>query len=136
MRNESQVVNRRFTRSLVLLLAVALLLSASRATCQGQMMMNPFAAPGPAAPQILMEGATRDQIVAAVNQNSSRIQSITATGVTITIPDMLGLPLLSGNIAAERPRRFRLTAGTIAGQELDIGSNDELFWMWVRRDQP
>jgi hypothetical protein len=99
-------------------------------------MMNPFAAPGPAAPQILMEGATRDQIVAAVNQNSSRIQSITATGVTITIPDMLGLPLLSGNIAAERPGRFRLTAGTIAGQELDIGSNDELFWMWVRRNQP
>src|SRR3954452_1417325 len=136
MRNESNVVNRRFTRSLVLLLAVALLLSASGATCQRQMMMNPFAAPGPAAPQILMEGATREQIVAAVNQNSSRVRSITATGVTITIPDMLGLPLLSGNMAAERPGRFRLTAGTIAGQELDIGSNDELFWVWVRRNQP
>src|SRR3954469_1750908 len=136
MRNNSKVANRRFTKPLGSLLAVAVLLSASGATCQRQMMMNPFAAPGPAAPQILMEGATRDQIVAAVNQNSSRIQSITATGVTITIPDMLGLPLLSGNMAAERPGRFRLTAGTIAGQELDIGSNDELFWMWVRRNQP
>ncbi|HMC10785.1 MAG TPA: hypothetical protein VKH44_05825 [Pirellulaceae bacterium] len=130
------MTNSRFKKSLAMLLAVTVLLSASGATCQRQMMMNPFAAPGPAAPQILMEGATRDQIVAAVNQNSSRIQSITATGVTITIPDMLGLPLLSGNIAAERPGRFRLTAGTIAGQELDIGSNDELFWMWVRRNQP
>jgi hypothetical protein len=136
MRSESQLANRRITKSLGLLLAVMVLLSASGATCQRQLMMNPFAAPGPAAPQVLMEGATRDQIVAAVNQNSSRIQSITATGVTITIPDMLGLPLLSGNIAAERPGRFRLTAGTIAGQELDIGSNDELFWMWVRRNQP
>jgi hypothetical protein len=136
MRNDSQVTNRRFPKSLGSLLAAAVLLSASGATCQRQFMMNPFAAPGPAAPQILMEGATRDQIVAAVNQNSSRIQSITATGVTITIPDMLGLPLLSGNIAAERPGRFRLTAGTIAGQEIDIGSNDELFWMWVRRNQP
>ena len=136
MRTETQRANRRFTRTLGFLLAVTLLLSASGATCQRQLMVNPFAAPGPAAPQILMEGATRDQIVAAVNQNSSRIQSITATGVTITIPDMLGLPLLSGNIAAERPGRFRLTAGTIAGQELDIGSNDELFWMWVRRNQP
>ena len=130
------MTNRRFTKSLGSLFAVTILLSASGATCQRQMMMNPFAAPGPAAPQVLMEGATREQIVAAVNQNSSRIQSITATGVTITIPDMLGLPLLSGNIAAERPGRFRLTAGTIAGQELDIGSNDELFWMWVRRNQP
>ena len=130
------MTNRRFTKSLGSLLAVTVLLSASGATCQRQLMMNPFAAPGPAAPQILSEGATRDQIVAAVNQNSSRIQSITATGVTITIPDMLGLPLLSGNMAAERPGRFRLTAGTIAGQELDIGSNDELFWMWVRRNQP
>jgi hypothetical protein len=49
----------------------------------------------------------------------------------------LGLPILSGNIAAERPARFRLTAGTaISGQELDLGSNDELFWVWVRHNQP
>ena len=45
--------------------------------------------------------------------------------------------MLSGNIAAERPGRFRLTAGTaLTGQEIDLGSNDELFWMWVRRNQP
>src|SRR5882672_6854463 len=123
MRNESHVVNRRFIKSLDSLLAIAVLLSASGATCQRQLTMNPFASPGPAAPQVLMEGATRDQIVAAVNQNSSRIRSITANGVTITIHDMMGLQLLSGNMADERPGRFRLTAGMIAGQELDIFSN-------------
>src|SRR5262245_19489636 len=113
------------------------LLSGSGATCQRQMMMNPFAPAGPTAPQILMEGATREQIIAAVNQNSSRIQSITATGATITVPDTLGLPLLSGNIAAERPGRFRLTAGTaVSAKEIDLGSNDERFWIWVRRNQP
>jgi hypothetical protein len=84
-----------------------------------------------------MEGASRDQVIAAVNQNSSRIQSITATGATITVPDTLGLPLLSGNIAAERPGRFRLTAGTaVTAKEIDIGSNDELFWIWIRRNEP
>jgi hypothetical protein len=84
-----------------------------------------------------MEGASREQVVAAVNQNSARVQSLTVTNATISIPDMLGLPLLSGNIAAERPGRFRLTAATaVTGQELDLGSNDELFWMWVRRNQP
>jgi hypothetical protein len=131
------VANSRFAKSLLMLLTVVCLLSASGATCQRQMMVNPFAAPGPSAPQILMEGASREQIIAAVNQNSSRIQSLTVTGATITVPDMLGLPLLSGNIAAERPGRFRLTAGTaVTGQEMDMGSNDELFWIWIRRNQP
>lgn len=134
---ELQVRSRPFKESVRTLLALTVLLSASGATCQRQFMMNPFAAPGPAAPQVLMENATRDQIVAAVNQNSSRVRSISATGVTITVPDTLGLPLLSGNIAAERPGRFRLTAGTaVSGQEIDLGSNDELFWVWVRRNQP
>ena len=131
------MANCRLPKPLGILLTVACLLSASGATCQRQMLVNPFAAPGPVAPQILAEGASREQIIAAVNQNSARIQSLTVTGATITVPDMLGLPLLSGNIAAERPNHFRLTAGTaVTGQELDLGSNDELFWLWVRRNEP
>jgi len=118
------------------LLGVALLLAASGATCQRSVLVNPFAAPGPSAPDVLADGATREQIVAAVNQNSARIQSLSVTGASITIPDTMELPLLSGNIAAERPGRFRLTAGTSFGQEVDIGSNDELFWIWIRRNQP
>ncbi len=131
------MAHERFTKSLLILATLVGLLSSSGATCQRQMMMNPFVTPGPAAPQVLMEGALREQIVKAVNQNSSRIRSITVTGATITVQDMLGLPLLSGNIAAERPNHFRLTAGTaVTGQEIDLGSNDELFWLWVRRNQP
>jgi len=128
---------KRWPRSFARLLIIATLLSSSGATCQRSMLTNPFAPPGPAAPQVLMEGSSREQIIAAVNHNSARIQSLTVTNATITIPDMLGLPLLNGNIAAERPGRFRLTAGTaVTGQEIDLGSNDELFWMWIRRNQP
>jgi hypothetical protein len=37
----------------------------------------------------------------------------------------------------ERPQRFRLTAGTgLTGQEVDLGSNDQRFWLWVKRNQP
>jgi hypothetical protein len=127
--------NRR--RSIANLLIVLCVVGASGATCQRPLInYNPFAAPGPAAPQVLQPGATRDQIVAAVNQNSSRVQSLTVSNASITIPDTMGLPLLSGNIAAERPGRFRLKAGTIGGPELDLGSNDELFWLWVRRNPP
>jgi hypothetical protein len=100
------------------------------------MFTNPFSAPGPSAPQVLAEGASREQILAAVNQNAARVQSISCTGATITVPDTMG-PTLSGNIAAERPGRFRLTAGTaLTGQEIDLGSNDELFWMWAKRNDP
>jgi hypothetical protein len=85
----------------------------------------------------LPPGATREQIVAAVNANSSRVHSLSTTNASITIPDTMNLPLLTANIAAERPGRVRITAGTaLTGQELDVGSNDEVFWMWVRRNQP
>jgi hypothetical protein len=125
-----------WNRLLCKLMLVASSVCASGATCQRPLAVNPFAAPGPAAPQVLMENASREQIVAAVNQNSAKIQSLSVTGAAITVQDMMGLPILSGNIAAQRPRRFRLTAGTTFGQEVDLGSNDELFWLWVKRNQP
>jgi hypothetical protein len=119
------------------LIAAVALFAGSGASCQRPLAFSPFAAAGPPAPQVLPEGATREQIIAAVNQNSSRVRSITATSASITIPDTMNLPILSANIAAERPGRVRITGGTaITGQELDVGSNDELFWMWVRRNQP
>jgi hypothetical protein len=127
----------RINTSLAYLIALVAVVAGSGATCQRPLMMNPFAAPGPAAPQVLLDGASRDQLIAAVNQNSARIRSISATGAAVTIPDTLGLPILSGNIAAERPGRFRMTAGTaLTSQEIDVGSNDELLWLWVRRNQP
>jgi hypothetical protein len=130
-------VIRSSATTIASLFALAALFAASGANCQRPLAVNPFGPPGPAAPQVLFDGATREQVVAAVNQNSARVQSLSVTGATITIPDVLGLPILSGNIAAERPGRFRLTASTaISGPEMDIGSNDELFWVWIKRNQP
>jgi hypothetical protein len=123
--------------SLAWLIATVALFAGSGASCQRPITFNPFTPAGPAAPQVLPENASREQIIEAVNRNSSRIQSITATSASISIPDTMNLPLLTANIAAERPGRVRITAGTaLTGQELDMGSNDQLFWMWVRRNQP
>ena len=48
-----------------------------------------------------------------------------------------GFPSLGASVAFERPQRFRLRAGTgLTGTEFDLGSNDELFWFWLRRNQP
>src|SRR5687768_7790794 len=135
IQSESNTIKRRLVRCCAHLGFVLVVFAGSGATCQRSMLTNPFGPAGPAAPQVLTEAASREQIIAAVNQNSAKIQSISVTGASITIPDTMGLPILSGNIAAERPGRFRLTAGTaISGQEMDVGSNDELFWMWIRRN--
>jgi hypothetical protein len=125
------------TSSLAWLIATVALFAGSGASCQRPLTFSPFAPAGPAAPQILPEAASRDQIIAAVNQNASRVRSITANNASITIPGTLNLPILTANIAAERPNRVRITGGTaVTGQEMDLGSNDQLFWMWVRRNEP
>jgi hypothetical protein len=108
----------------------------SGATCN-RSFRSPFATVGPPAPEVLMTGSSLDQIIAAVNQNASRIQNYQTTNATITVPGDAMMPALRGNIAAERPNKLRLQASTaLSGPEVDLGSNDELFWFWVKRNDP
>src|SRR6476646_1481124 len=71
------------------------------------------------------------EAVAAVNANTQRVQSLQAQGATISIP---GAPSIGAEIEVLRPRKLRLRAKTqLTGSELDLGSNDELFWLWAAR---
>ena len=47
---------------------------------------------------------------------------------------LTGTPKLRGTIQMEVPRRLRLKAGVLGMNEMgvDVGSNDELFWIWTR----
>ncbi len=86
-------------------------------------------------PRTLPVSATLDQIVTVVNDNSSRVHSLQSTQASLSIS---GAPTsLKANVAMEPPRRLRMTADApLAGRELDLGSNEELFWLWVKRNQP
>ena len=85
----------------------------------------------PAGPRVLPTTATLEDVTRAVNDNSARIQSIACSDASISTP---GIPTLRANVAIERPRRLRVRAETaITGTEADIGSNDELFWFWMKR---
>ena len=118
------------------LLLLVGLFCCSGATCS-RSLYNPFVMPGPPAPEVLTPGASLDQVKAAVNQNTVRIASYATNNASITVPGMPGIPLLRGNIAAQRPQRFRLQASTaLTGPEVDLGSGDEHFWFWVRRNEP
>lgn len=117
-------------------LVLGLLFCTTGASCT-RSMRSPFAAWQPPAPEVLVTGSSLDQIITAVNNNAARIQSVQTNNASITVPGMTGIPLLRGNIAAQRPGRFRLQASTaLTGPEVDLGSNDNLFWFWVKRNQP
>lgn len=92
---------------------------------------------GPPAPVVLAPTATAADVVAAVNANTDRVQSYQASSASISMPESMGLPLVQANLAAQRPRQFRLRATTaITGPEIDLGSNNERFWIWARRNEP
>lgn len=118
------------SRAYVRLLVLVGLLAASGASCprmvpsQDPLFTRPVLPPSP----------SLEQIVAAVNGNSQQIRSVSTNRAIITGP---GLPALRASVFFQRPGRFRLRAETaLTGPELDLGSNDELFWIWVRRNQP
>jgi len=117
-----------FVRRVWLLLIVAGTFALSGASCP-QMLQR--AAP---LPRVLPPSPTLEQVIDVVNRNSSQIRSFSTNRASLSGS---GFPSLGASVAFERQRRFRLRAGTgMLGAELDVGSNDELFWFWVRLEQP
>jgi len=117
-------------RAGVSVLVLAGLLSFGGASCPYRRPMDDLANLPPALPP----SPTLDQIIQVVNANSAQIRSFSAPQATLS---GTGFPSLQATVAYERPRHLRLRAGTgLTGQELDLGSNDELFWFWSRRNQP
>ena len=63
-----------------------------------------------------------------------RCVSLQTTGAKLHVA---GAPTLSASLALERPRRLRMQASLgFTGMELDLGSNDEEFWFWAKRNEP
>ncbi len=83
-------------------------------------------------PRALPPQATLTQIIDVVNDNTARVQSLSSTRATITTP---GYPALNARIAMSRPRSLRIT-GDKFGPQLDVGSNNELLWIWIAQSQP
>jgi hypothetical protein len=85
-------------------------------------------------PRVLSQNPSLGDVMQVVNANSAKIHSLFTTDASLTVPDA---PTLRANLALERKQRLRLRAETaLTGAELDMGSNDEMFWLWVRRQQP
>ena len=69
------------------------------------------------------------------NQMNSQILSYQNENVSVKIWEN-GIRLkVSGSISYEKPNGFRMKIHSIMGEETDIGSNDDIFWYWSRRDR-
>ena len=108
------------------LLVLTALMAAGGSSCP---VLRPQQEP---APIVFASQPTLGQIIEYFNSTTMRVQQLQTTGATLSTP---GIIALRANIAFERPRRFRLQAG-LTGPEIDLGSNDEVFWMWAKRGQP
>ena len=115
-----QTLNRTLGTGCLLLT----LFAASGATC-----CNNIVGIDPTAPAVFVTPPTLDEIIYAVNANTNQIQQLHSDSATLSLP---GLPGLRTTISLEREQRFRLKAKFLS-PELDIGSNEELFWFWAQR---
>ena len=72
-----------------------------------------------------------EKVIEAVNHNNSQIQALYSGSATLSGP---GIPTtLRAHIAYQRQRNFRLRADTgVTGPEVDLGSNDQIFWFWIK----
>ena len=86
--------------------------------------------------------ADRDpgQFVTYLNQQAGYLQSIRYDDVAVSArgPDGPMPRLTEGTLACSKPRNFRMISGHLltSGSEVDLGSNDQEFWMFVKRPDP
>ena len=112
------------------ILLVCLTLLASQAGCH--LLRGNWSPPGPTPPPISAT-PTLEQLIATVHQNTHRVQSLDTNQANLSVA---GYPSLRADLAFQRPERLRLRATALGSTEVDLGSNDELFWIWIKRNEP
>ena len=107
------------------------LVLASQTGCQ---LFARFGKRIPVAPVVFQNTPTKEQLIQTLNAQSSAVRQL-STNVKVA---MDGMPKLRGTLQMEQPGRMRLKAGLLGVSELgvDVGSNDERFWVWVRASIP
>jgi len=73
-----------------------------------------------------------EEVVDHLNRNVEKLHSWQAHNVKIRANN---LPL-SGTLAVEEGQRLRLVVESLAGNEVDMGSNEDVFWIWAKRMEP
>ncbi len=128
-RKQGSTAARRLSPKFAILSFLVLLVATTGASCP-----RGFRGSAPPLPIVFSEQPSLSQIIHVVNSNTDRVRELQTQSAKLVIH---GAPGMQAALALERPRRLRLRAETtLTGAELDMGSNDEVFWMWAKRNDP
>ena len=118
-------VKDRRSRNLTVFAAALLAVLVGTGGCR---TMNPFQPPPNSAPVVFEAAPDQQRLIQVINANTAEVRQLSCE---IQIR-MDGVPPLSGTLIVEKPRRLRLKAGLIGISEMgvDVGSNDDEFWIW------
>lgn len=87
--------------------------------------------------QVTSGSPTAQQVVAHLNQQASLIKALEAQDLTISVNEGgLNSYTARGWLFYQKPRNFRLQAEALRSTEADLGSNDNEFWFWFKRNKP
>lgn len=122
-------------------LTVMLLICVSLTGSTGCMRMRLWPSKEPALTRVdppLGPDATAEEILARVNQNAyseyspNGLRAYRSDSVTVR---MSGVPAaMRASLVVEAPRNLRLRVAhpVTGGEAVDLGSNDEKFWVWIK----
>ena len=75
------------------------------------------------------------QIIKDLNETNSKIAGLTCDQLHITIREGIFSFSLKGYLRYEKENKFRMIVGSMLAKELDLGSNDQVFWFWSRKNK-
>lgn len=88
-----------------------------------------------ALPEVIQGDPTRDEIIAAVNGNSGKIDSLVSSDGTLGVSSSPWTARC--RLAFQRETKVRLTGNlNMVGPVIDFGSDGELFWFWFKNQEP
>lgn len=73
-----------------------------------------------------------EEVVDHLNRNVEKLHSWRAHSVQIRANNMP----LHGTLAVEKGGHLRLQVNTVVSHEVDLGSNEDVFWIWAKRMEP
>jgi hypothetical protein len=85
----------------------------------------------------LLPAPSKEDIVKYLNENASRMHCLRCQDMDLSCSQGLQPAIsLHAQMVCQQPRNFRLTAEFISKTEVELGSNQQEFWYWVRRNDP
>jgi hypothetical protein len=95
---------------------------------------EPPDAKAPPVPTGHFDTPTPELLVKYLNNQAALLQSIQTSDMTIDIRSQGNDVGLEGTLLCQKPRYFKLIGRKFGSQEVLVGSNDERFWFFIKRD--